>query len=109
MRCSDCGSDVSPSYFLGTAHSRGQELEDLVAGAGDRDLAAVLGRVMAVRHRVLHRRSHALANIAGPLVGRSQLVEDAEHRFVESDIDILSLAGQATGYGDSRRMVVCEG
>src|SRR5258705_2637536 len=49
---------------LGNFHRDGEALEDLVAGAGDRDPVPVGRRVVAVRHDVHGAGAHALANVA---------------------------------------------
>ena len=66
-----------------------QAREDLVGRAGNGDPLAVLGGVMAVRHDIDGAGTHALAHIALVVVGRGQLVEDAEDRLVQADVDEL--------------------
>ena len=73
----------------GLALQLGQAREDLVGRTGDRDPLAVLGRVVAVRDDVDGAGTHALAHITVVVIGGGQLVEDAEDRLVEADVDEL--------------------
>ncbi len=79
------------------AHQRGEACEDLVGGAGDRQPAPVLRRVVAVRHGVDGAGAHALPHRAILVIDRGELVEDAEDRLVEADIDDLPRAGEVAG------------
>ena len=67
-----------------------------------------LRRVVAVRDGVDGAGPHALAHVAAVVIGRGQLVEDAEDRLVETDVDELPaprhVAG-AQGEHDAERTV----
>src|SRR5262249_52782228 len=86
----------APLAFAGEfacADGRSAASEDLVTRAGDRDPAPVLGRIMAVRHHVDRAGAHALTHETVEGIGGRQLVEYAEDRLIQANVDDLPAPG----------------
>ena len=74
-------------------HRLREALEHPVVRARDGHPFPVLGRVVAVGDHVHRVRAHPLPHVAVVGVGDGHLVEVAEDRLVERDVDVLARAG----------------
>ena len=77
---------------VGAAHRLTQAREHPVVGTGDRDPPPVASLVVVVGHRALRARTDPLAHPARAAEHGDRVVEHAQHRLVEPEIDDLALA-----------------
>ena len=91
------GPNASSFGQLGALHGPGQPGEHVVVRAGDGDPATVARAVVAVRQDVDRVGPHPLPDEPELLVRRRELVEHAEDRLVQREVDALPGAGRLAG------------